>query len=65
MACLTIEKVCMICGGTETKESSSGGSMIVNRQESICNRCKGVLRDVVMKEVGLNKDTEITFNWDQ
>lgn len=64
MSSVTIEKACMVCGGKEIDPGAFPASILVTVKESICNRCKGVLRDVVMKEAGLNKDTEITFNWD-
>ena len=52
----------MICEGQEPDPNTSGN--IVTYQDSICNRCKPILRDVVMKEIGLNRNTEITFNWE-
>lgn len=58
------EKLCMVCGGKETDPQASPNHNIIIIRESICNRCKAVLRDVVMKKIGLNKNTETTFDWE-
>ena len=64
MSNITIEKACMICGGKEVDPGAFPASSFTAIKESICIRCKNALRRYVMEEVGLNKNTEITFDWD-
>lgn len=68
MSYLTVEKVCMTCGGREMKECDPGGSQIVNVQESICNICRGILmvyiEDIRNKSPVLSK-SKVTFSWNQ
>ena len=58
-----VTKTCMICGGKEHQKFPIK-MVVTTTKESICNRCKAVLRDTVMQAVGLNKNAEAAFNWD-